>query len=216
MSQLWIICVPRVAHWTLCVSLLLIWRFPAIVRSRARVNCLLSHEQHVRGSESYWRHGCKSTFYIYIFCCVGGGLARSPYSRKKVKKVKIKQPHYRPGETLRVPKGSGSQISRQSAHEGGEFVSPTHRSLLPPENIPGTHFCWRLSRLQSHSAFGRIVSMKIFHWHQRESNPRPSVQCLNQPRHRVPPPRKKESHIISLIKGKQIFQKSRRHLNILG
>ena len=33
--------------------------------------------------------------------------------------------------------------------------------LYPPENIPGTHFCYRLSRLQDHSAAGRIMSMKV-------------------------------------------------------
>jgi len=32
--------------------------------------------------------------------------------------------------------------------------------LYSPENIPGTHFCWRLSRSQGHSAAGRIMSMK--------------------------------------------------------
>ena len=53
-----------------------------------------------------------------------------------------------------------SQISRQSAHEGGKVVSPKHRPLLPPESIPGTHFCQRLSRPQGHSAAGRITSMK--------------------------------------------------------
>jgi hypothetical protein len=45
------------------------------------------------------------------------------------------------------------------AHESGK-VSPTHRPPLPPGNIPGTHFCWRLSRPQSHSAAGRVISMK--------------------------------------------------------
>src|SRR5215510_13741196 len=36
---------------------------------------------------------------------------------------------------LRVPAGSGSQISRQSAHEGGKVVSPTHRPPLPAQEI---------------------------------------------------------------------------------
>ena len=36
---------------------------------------------------------------------------------------------------------------------------PTGR-LYPPGNIPGTHFCQRLSQTQGHSAARRIVSMK--------------------------------------------------------
>jgi hypothetical protein len=41
---------------------------------------------------------------------------------------------------LRFPGARCSQISRQSAHEGGK-VSHTHGPPLPPRNIPGTHFC---------------------------------------------------------------------------
>ena len=43
-----------------------------------------------------------------------------------------------------------------TAQDGGKIVSLTHRPPLPPRNTPGTHFCYRLSRPQGHSAIGRI------------------------------------------------------------
>jgi hypothetical protein len=73
---------------------------------------------------------------------------------------KVKQSYYRPRQAPRFPGGWGSKFSGHSAQEDSKFVSPTQRPPLPPGNIPGTHFYWRLSQPQDHSAAGRIMSMK--------------------------------------------------------
>jgi hypothetical protein len=54
------------------------------------------------------------------------------------------------------------RISRQSADEGDNVVSPTHRPPLPPSprRYPWYSFLYRLSRRQGHGAAGRIMSIK--------------------------------------------------------
>jgi len=51
-------------------------------------------------------------------------------------------------------------MSGQSAYDGGKVVSPTHPPALPLGNTPVTHFCYRLSQPQGHSAAGSIMSIK--------------------------------------------------------
>ena len=52
------------------------------------------------------------------------------------------------------------QVSRQSAHEGDKFVSPTHRPTLLPRKYSWYTFLLRLSQPQGHNAAGMIMSMK--------------------------------------------------------
>jgi len=58
--------------------------------------------------------------------------------------VNVTQNMYRPGETMRFPGSTGSWISFQSAHAGGNFVGPTHR---PPLSL--RKYSWYLFVLES-------------------------------------------------------------------
>jgi hypothetical protein len=62
---------------------------------------------------------------------------------------KVKQCHYRPGQVLRIPGGWGSQVSRQSTHEGGKVASHTQRPPLPPRK-----YSWYSFLLEAESTPG--------------------------------------------------------------
>jgi hypothetical protein len=65
----------------------------------------------------------------------------------------------------------------------GEVVSLTRR-----RKIPGTHFCWRLSRPQGYSAAGKIRSNEKSHdFTENRTRHLPACSIMHQPlRYRVP------------------------------
>jgi hypothetical protein len=70
------------------------------------------------------------------------------------------------------------KVVRLSALRTGRFY--------PPGNIPGTHFCYRLSRSQGHGVTETIMSMKNSNDTIGNRTRDVQVCSLNQLRHRVP------------------------------
>jgi len=71
--------------------------------------------------------------------------------------LKSKQSLCRPGQALRIP-GLPEVVGEQHVKVVSLSALRTGR-LYAPGNLPGTHFCYRLSLPQVHSATGRITSM---------------------------------------------------------
>ena len=67
-------------------------------------------------------------------------------------RLKVKQSHYRLGQAQRLPDFKIIGTWRLSALRAGR--------LYPTGNIPGTHFCLRLSWFQGHSVARRVMWIK--------------------------------------------------------
>jgi hypothetical protein len=70
-------------------------------------------------------------------------------------KTKVKLSLYRPWGPLGLREVETRTFSDIQLIVGGKVVSPMPQ-LFSPWKIPGTHFCYRLSRPQGPSAAGRI------------------------------------------------------------
>jgi len=88
------------------------------------------------------------TFYSCTSCRKEHGFAEVLVSVvQKLGCSNIKLYRDRSGQALSAQGVEARINSRQSAHEGGKFVSRMHRLPLPPGDIHGTHFFWEVESI---------------------------------------------------------------------
>jgi hypothetical protein len=97
---------------------------------------------------------------LYVFQKFYKSLTKLLHCTVEVKKIDEAVPltgHAGPKgcETSRLPYFLHNRLT-----EGGEVVSFARRPPFTPRNIPDTHFCYRMSRLQGHSAARRMRSFE--------------------------------------------------------
>jgi hypothetical protein len=131
----------------------------------------LSHKLHLTICPSQWSN---NYFSPIIGVCVPLTLLANRFMSLKCKAIPLQVL-----AGLRVPGGWGSQISRQSAHEGGKIVSRTHRSPLPQGNNP-VLISVRGWITQGPQCGRKDYVNEKFQWHHRKSNPRPQVYISNE------------------------------------
>jgi hypothetical protein len=123
-------------------------------------------------SASLWSNHTVPQFFIYLHLriyCAQIVLYLNIYIKM------VTQCLYRPRQALSIPRGWGSQISRQSKHEGGKVFSPKHRPPLPPRK----YFWYSLLLEVESSPWAEGLSSGI-----ESATFRLAVQCHNHMFHR--------------------------------
>jgi len=104
------------------------------------------------------------------------------------------------------------------AQEGGRLSALGTGRFLPPGNTPGTHFGYRLSRTQGHSAIGRILCQWKIPMTPAGIEPatfRFVAQHLNHCATAVPCSYRKSFQILSIrVTTKYLFQWYRKAMNL--
>ena len=128
---------------------------------------------------------CANKYYVTLASDINYESVRITCKCVFVKRLKLSL--YRSGQVLSGSGVWGSQNFKTiCTWRWYNIVNPSHRPPLPPENISFSHFFWKLSRPQGHSAGGRNKSTKNPNdpiWNRKRDL---SACSLNELHHSVP------------------------------